>query len=370
MSQPIIVALNSKLHRIRRASGSATAAALMLVVLLLLVGVTEILYLSALSRFDEWGLSQLRIAIFCMAWSALYFLGILALNRAIMRRPIKAYAMSIAEMARALPRSQRTLTRGTTFFVTGCFMAAMVALYFWAVASNVSQQALLLLQPIPLLLFALLLAGIRRSYARGGGANFTLYLRGFPLDSLDAASPSKVYRWAAWMPSFFIMRHFATVESIIFSAVGRSADRAVAVGEPGKLLPRAGFPRKKFLHSEWQSGVTEYLADCTIVIMGVHASPGATWELKQIAHMGLQSKSILVFFPVDAAAHRAAVLAASELVGGGFAPLGEHVAPDDMQLLAAFVSKGGTLTCVYGLKGDRASYHEAIALGTFAISTA
>ncbi|WP_152566074.1 hypothetical protein [Lysobacter antibioticus] len=68
----------------------------------------------------------------------------------------------------------------------------------------------------------------------------------------------------------------------------------IAVGKPGELVPTAGAARAYLTEDSWQHQVEDLLRNAGIVVWHAGISPGAWWELEEIARIVSPEKVVLV----------------------------------------------------------------------------
>jgi len=141
-------------------------------------------------------------------------------------------------------------------------------------------------------------------------------------------------------------------------------DHAIAVGQPGQFLPRVGFPRQFFSDGEWQRNVLLLMGENKIIILAAHYSTWVDWEMQQINAQNLHSKTIVAFLPSSKADRQLSIEAVASRLRG-FENVGAARVDGDLNLLVAYQTSKGQLTCIYGIPGDRASYFEAISIALY-----
>lgn len=247
------------------------------------------------------------------------------------------------------------------------------AFYFYLIAAGYSPAFSALCLPISLLGSTLgwQLAKPKKGEESTSGGIGALYLRAFSLDE-ETTVPIFNVKTSTFSLSntiYFLFRVAGSIpwfklEIQLYSAVLLCTDHAIAVGQPGRSLPRLGFPRHFFSEGEWQRSVLSLMDDSEIIILAAHHSKWVYWEMQQINAQNLHSKTIVAFLPWSKAERKLTIEA---IAGGlrGFEGVSTTPADSDLDLVLAYKTRNDQLTCIYGIPGDGTSYSEAMTIALY-----
>ncbi|UNO38673.1 hypothetical protein [Streptomyces sp. MST-110588] len=84
-----------------------------------------------------------------------------------------------------------------------------------------------------------------------------------------------------------------TIEFFLADEIDRRLGPLTALGDPTDRLPRVGAVRNWVQDDEWQTQITDLIAQARCLLAVIHASPGLEWELKHVRDTGRQQRLFL-----------------------------------------------------------------------------
>jgi hypothetical protein len=74
---------------------------------------------------------------------------------------------------------------------------------------------------------------------------------------------------------------------------------AIAIGQPGEVMPDVGAARGYLSGEEWQDAVTSWMKSARMIVMLTAATRGVRWELKRIVDHNHLLKVVILFPPLE-----------------------------------------------------------------------
>jgi hypothetical protein len=321
-------------------------------------------YLFSLASGDSggWGTDSLRMSLISGVLCVLMLLYIFRVSKRPLAQRLSPELPTTLEMIKAIKRPQTIRKRALSIVIIVLAGGGFAAyLYMISIGFPSAFAYLCLAIPFSATYVARLLLSPPKRSGDTLQAIGALYLRSFASDKLPNSRlmGSWLFKISALHPTSFLVARGATMEGQIYGAVRISTDYSIAVGEPGRLLPRVGFARKSFSNDRWQGHVLKLMRESAVIVLAPSESKWVDWEMQQINAQSLQAKTIVAFLPGSKSERQSAITAVASRLNG-FSEIATMYVNGDLELILAYQTRENHLTCIFGRPWDGAAYFEAM----------